>query len=66
VITDTTAALAFPPVRVLYAPAAASQQKGDALFNALLASQPREIWLGLAIGTVIAWSTAATFLFTRF
>lgn len=36
------------------------------MFNALLASQPREIWLGLAIGTVIAWSAAATVLFARF
>lgn len=64
-IADTLAALAFPHFPAPYAPAAALRQRGVALFNTMLASQPREIWLGLGLGTLIAWTIAASVLVAR-
>lgn len=65
VIADTLAALAFRPFPAPYAPAAALRQRGVALFNTMLSSQPRDMWLGLGLGTLIAWTIAASVLVAR-
>lgn len=64
-IADTLAALAIRRLPALYAPVAALRQRGAALFNTMLSTQPREMWLGLGLGTLIAWTIAASVLVSR-